>query len=233
MLCYNFYHRFQKEGYIMNNLNREENLILKMYRPIADMIVASFGNYCEVTIHDLENFQSSLIYVNGNVTGRKTGAPVTDVMLKELHKHGDNIKDMLGFITRTIDGKILKASISFIRNNKGNVIGCIGINFDITALLSANQMLHNLTMTPDIYEMDPVPEMYAKDIGEVFQHIIESTLEEIGTPIEHMRREDKLTFVKLLNDKGVFLINGAIDRISEKLKVSKQTIYNYLDEIRL
>ncbi|MCM3653822.1 transcriptional regulator [Metabacillus litoralis] len=216
----------------MSFFDREVNPMLERYKPIADMIVATFGNYCEVTIHDLSDFQSSLIYVNGNVTGRKPGAPVTDVMLKELHKHGDQIKDMPGFTTRTIDGKILKASISFIRNEDGKVIGCIGINFDITALLSANQILHNLSMTPDIYGMEPVSEMYAKDIGEIFQHIIENTLEEVGTPIDQMRREDKLAFVKQLDDKGVFLINGAIDRISDTLKVSKQTIYNYLDEIR-
>ncbi|MBZ5752044.1 helix-turn-helix domain-containing protein [Metabacillus rhizolycopersici] len=80
--------------------------------------------------------------------------------------------------------------------------------------------------------MEPVSEMYAKDIGEIFQHIIENTLEEVGTPIDQMRREDKLAFVKQLDDKGVFLINGVIDRISDTLKVSKQTIYNYLDEIR-
>lgn len=217
----------------MNSLERDENPLLNRYKPVADMIVATFGSYCEVTIHDLTHFQSSLIYLNGNVTGRKTGAPVTDVMLKELHTHGDQIKDMLGFTTRTIDGKILKASISFIRNEDGKVIGCIGINFDISALISANQMLHHLTMTPDIVGMNPIPEMYPKDIGEIFHHIIEDTLKEIGTPIDHMKREDKLSFVKLLDDKGVFLINGAIERISDTLKVSKQTIYNYLEEIRI
>lgn len=47
-----------------------------------------------------------------------------------------------------------------------------------------------------------------------------------------MRREDKLFVVEQLDIKGAFLISGAIDQVSETLKVSKQTIYNYLDEVR-
>ncbi|HWJ78747.1 MAG TPA: helix-turn-helix transcriptional regulator [Niallia sp.] len=219
----------------MNTSVKDMNPQLKRYIPVADMIVANFGKNCEVTIHDLENYQSSLVYVNGNVTGRKPGAPVTDVMLKELYKHGDQIEDMLGFTTRSKDGKLIKASISFIRNENQKVIGCIGINFDITAILTATQVLNDLSMTPDLFGgelIEPMPEMYAKDIGEVFQHIIESTLAEMGTPINEMRKEEKVSFVKQLDTKGVFLINGAIDQISDLMKVSKQTIYNYLDEIR-
>ncbi|MCM3068529.1 PAS domain-containing protein [Priestia flexa] len=219
----------------MDSLVKEINPLLKRYIPIADMIVANFGKNCEVTIHDLKNFQSSLIYVKGNVTGRKPGAPVTDVMLKELYKNGNQIEDMLGFTTRSKDGKLLKASISFIRNEEGTVIGCIGINFDITGILTATQVLYDLSMSPDPFggtNTEPTPEMYAKDIGEMFQHIIETTLSEIGTPINEMKREDKLSFVKQLDEKGVFLINGAMERISDLLKVSKQTIYNYLDDIR-
>lgn len=216
----------------MSFLDREINPVLERYIPIADMIVTNFGKNCEVTIHDLQNYQSSLIYLKGNVTGRSLGAPVTDVMLKELYIHGDDIQDMLGFTTRSKDGKIIKASISFIRNEEDKVIGCIGINFDITAILTANQILYDLSMTQDIGGIEPMPEFYAKDIGEIFEHIIENTLTEVGIPIVEMSRGDKLSFVKHLDEKGVFLINGAIDRISETLKVSKQTIYNYLDEIR-
>ncbi|GKU83048.1 transcriptional regulator [Niallia sp. NCCP-28] len=216
----------------MSHSHKDIHPILQRYIPVADMIVATFGKFCEVTIHDLRNYQSSLVYLNGNVTGRKPGAPITDVMLKELYKHGDSIKDMPGFTTRSKDGKILKASISFIRNEKEKVIGCIGINFDITSILTATQVLHDLSMTSDIEGIEATPEMYAKDIGEVFQHIIRSTLDEMGIPIDKMKREDKVSFVKQLDEKGVFLINGAIDQISETLKVTKQTIYNYLDEIR-
>lgn len=216
----------------MTILEREIHPLLERYIPIADMIVANFGKNCEVMIHDLRNYQSSLVYVKGNVTGRKPGAPVTDVMLKQLYKQGNEIEDMLGFTTRSKDGKLIKASLSFIRDESEKVIGCIGINFDITAILSATQMLYDLSMTNDISSLEPMTQIYPKDIGEIFEDIIENTHKELGISIEEMSRSDKLSFVRQLDEKGVFLINGAIDRISDTLKVSKQTIYNYLDEIR-
>jgi predicted transcriptional regulator YheO len=67
-------------------------------------------------------------------------------------------------------------------------------------------------------------------IGKIFEYFIESTLVDIRIPIEEMSRSDKKSFVKQVNENGVFLISGAVDRISATLEVSKQTIYNYLDE---
>ena len=35
-----------------------------------------------------------------------------------------------------------------------------------------------------------------------------------------------------MDDKGVFLIKGAIDKVAERLNISKVTVYSYLDEIK-
>jgi len=47
-----------------------------------------------------------------------------------------------------------------------------------------------------------------------------------------MSRSDKKSFVKQVNENGVFLISDGVDRISETLEISKQIIYNYLDEVQ-
>lgn len=38
--------------------------------------------------------------------------------------------------------------------------------------------------------------------------------------------------IRFMETRGVFLVKGAIDRVSEKLGISKVTVYSYLDEIR-
>lgn len=208
----------------------ENQHILDRYKPVADMIFATFGTNCEVVLHDLQNVQSSLIYIKGTVTGRELGAPTTEVILKELRQHGNQVKDKLGYTTRTKEGKLVKTSISFIRNDHGEVIGFLGINFDITAFSMVNQIIKDFSSTTDFDQVDTHSnESYAKNIEEVFDHLITTALTETGVQIQDMSREDKIRFVQNLEEKGTFLIQGSAERIANVLSVSKQTIYNYLE----
>ena len=48
------------------------NPILKSYFVIADTIAGTFGEQCEVVVHDLSRPESSVVHVaNGAVTGRQ------------------------------------------------------------------------------------------------------------------------------------------------------------------
>ncbi|HEY4553379.1 MAG TPA: PAS domain-containing protein [Bacillaceae bacterium] len=218
----------------MKSSDNERLSILKQYIPVADMIAATFGSNCEVVIHNLENLQSSLIYITGRVTGRQLGAPTTEVIVRELRRQGDDIKDMLGITAQTRDGRFIKTSTTFIRDNHGKVIGFLGINFDITAFSMVNSIISEFSVARDVDRIgQPMQESYAQTVEEVFENLIESTLRDIGVPIADMKKEEKVLFVKNLEENGAFLIHGAVDRISDILGVSKQTIYNYLEEIRL
>ena len=55
---------------------------------------------------------------------------------------------------------------------------------------------------------------------------------QVGKPVEQMHREDKIKFVRYLDQKGAFLITKAAERIYEYLGVSRFTLYNYLDIVR-
>ncbi|GAK09200.1 transcriptional regulator [Geomicrobium sp. JCM 19038] len=204
---------------------------LASYVPIANMIAENFGDQGEVVIHDFADVSASLVYIKGNVTNRKVGAPMTDRMFQDWRKYGNEIEDNYGFTTRTKDGLWLKASLSYIRNSKGHVIGCLGINLDITALISTSKFLNTLVSSSD--DQAPVEqEFYGKDIQEMFHALLEEAKQTIGIPITSMKRDDKIAFVKHLDRKGAFLIQGSAEQIADYLGVTKQTIYNYLDEIR-
>ncbi len=47
-----------------------------------------------------------------------------------------------------------------------------------------------------------------------------------------MTREEKISVIAQLESKGAFLIRYSVDRVAEHLRLSKYTIYNYLDEIK-
>ena len=46
-----------------------------------------------------------------------------------------------------------------------------------------------------------------------------------------MNREDKIRFVRYLDQKGAFLITKSSERVYEYLNISRYTLYNYLDLI--
>lgn len=56
-------------------------------------------------------------------------------------------KDHLGYLTKTPDGKILKSSTVYIRNNRGRVSAILSINYDISALSMVEQAVHDLVST--------------------------------------------------------------------------------------
>ena len=46
------------------------------------------------------------------------------------------------------------------------------------------------------------------------------------------KREDTLKIVNFIYDEDGFLIKGAIDQVANELRVSRYTIYNYLEELK-
>ncbi len=61
--------------------------ILKSYDTLLDGLADYLGEGCEIVLHSLENLDRSVIkIVNGHHTGRKVGAPITNLALEMLDK---------------------------------------------------------------------------------------------------------------------------------------------------
>jgi VWFA-related protein len=80
---------------------------------------------------------------------------------------------------------------------------------------------------------DNSEESYGSTVNEMLSSIVNKTLESVGKPVAFISKEEKVSIVQLLDEKGVFLIKGAIDYVAKVLCVSRYTVYNYLDEIRV
>lgn len=203
---------------------------LKKLKPIADGIVNTLGESCEVVIHDLRNPEKSLVYIAGNVTGRKLGAPLTNLSLQILKQKGNIANDLYAYETTTKDGKVLKSSTIFIRDDHEEVIGCLCINYEINQILTCIKILESFTKINK--NENDTKENFYHDVGEAMEEIVNGVLDEYHMPVSLMEKEHKVHIIKLLDDKGVFLVKGSIDYAANILGVSRYTIYNYLDEVR-
>jgi predicted transcriptional regulator YheO len=195
-------------------------------------LVQTLGHNCEVAIHDLSNLESSLIYIAGEVTGRRPGAPITDLVVKQLHRHGDNVQDIINYRTLTSKGRILKSSTMFIRDGHNKVIGAFCINFDVTDFLNAASLIQGFSTTKEEAHDAPHIETFATSLDETVGSLIDEAVSKFGKLPSTMSREEKIRLVGVLEDMGVFSIKGSVDSVAQVLGVSIYTVYNYLKQVR-
>ena len=189
----------------------------------------TFGSNCEVVLHYFGDLQDSIVAIeNGHVTGRSLGSPMTEYSLKQVRK-GNTNEDIINYTGKSTDGRVLKSSTMFIKDDEGDVIGCFCINFDMTELVVAKKVLSEI-MTISGEDKDAEN---TNMINDVLSDIVQKNIDDAGKPIAYLSKEEKVAIVKKLDVQGAFLIKGAIDYVAKVLCVSRYTIYNYLDEIRI
>lgn len=205
---------------------------LKAMIPIIEGIAKTFGKNCEVVLHDYYGSKSSIIAIeNGHVTGRSIGSPITEEALKAIQK-GNIDENIINYTGKTTDGRVLKSSTMFIKDENTNIIGLLCINFDMSTLIVAQNAINEIIQTEEKEELKS-KDVITNSVNDVLSNIVSSTLDQLGKPVAYMNKEEKVNVVKKLDEQGAFLIKGAIDYVAKVLCVSRYTIYNYLDEIRV
>ena len=205
---------------------------LEMLKQIARALAAQFGPNCEVVIHDLaaKDPERSIVYiVNGHVTGRRLGdGPSTVVMEQILHaEQAPDPEDHLGYLTRTPDGKILKSSTVYIRDNRGRVNAILSINYDISSLLMIDSAIGSLIHTSE--EKGKEERITVLNVSDLLDDLIEQSVALVGKPVALMNKEDKVRAIQFLSRHGAFLITKSGDKVAKYFGISKYTLYSYID----
>ncbi len=206
---------------------RGRRQLLEALKPVIRGIANAIGTNCEIVLHDFSRPDSSIIAIeNGHVTGRKVGDGLDEFSLRVLHQ--EDPPDLYHYRGRTSDGRVLRSSSVLLRDDAGKPFGAVGINVDITSLLMAQNVLTAMTA---IEEPD-IQETFEKNVHEVLEKYIQEAQKAVGKEVVFMDREDKLKFLRHLEQRGAFLIRYSADRIAAFLDISRYTLYSYLEESR-
>ena len=206
---------------------------LDFYKRLAHALALQFGSGCEVVVHDLEAADPSHSIVaieNGHVTGRKLGDGPSHVVLEALHAGEERLEDRLAYLTKTADGKILKSSTVFIRDEGGRTVGIFAVNYDITILRAMGDTIAEVVGTEPSAPREPEP--IVRSVADLLDDLIEQSVQLVGTPVALMSKEEKVRAIRYLNDTGAFLITKSGPKVCKFFGISKYTLYNYLDEAR-
>ena len=199
---------------------------------LARGIAQQFGSNCEVVVHDLDSndVEHSIVAIeNGHVSGRRVGDGPSHIVLEALRGDCARLEDRLAYLTRSDDGKILKSSTIYIRDDDGRAIGVFAINYDITLMLAMEDALKGLTAT-QVPEREP--EHISRNVADLLDELIEQSVKLVGKPVPLMNKEDKVKAIQFLNDTGAFLITKSGDKVCKFFGISKYTLYSYIDEAK-
>lgn len=206
---------------------------LDFLKQLAHGLAIQFGSSCEIAIHDLKtkDLEKSIVYIeNGHVSNRQTGDGPSGIVLETLQSDLSTIHDKLSYLTKTEDGRILKSSTFYIRDDDGSISYIFSLNYDITAFTAASTAIQSLIATkdnlPDL--TGDSPRQITHNVNELLDLLIEQAVAKVGKPVAMMNKDDKVAVVQYLDHAGAFLITKSGDKVSSYLGISKFTLYSYM-----
>ncbi len=204
---------------------------LERLKVIAHGLAIQFGPSCEVLIHDLQgDLDTSLVYIeNGTITNRHVGDGPSHVVLDVLN-YDDGSEGRFGYLTKTKDGRILKSSTIYIRDDNGNIEYLLGINQDITEFVMMHRSLESLIGIGQA-ETGTV-EKITTSVSELLDDLLLEAERLVGKPGPLMNKVERLKAISYLNEKGAFLISKSSEKIAEYFNISKFTLYSDLNTVK-
>ncbi|WP_306009738.1 transcriptional regulator [Bacillus sp. MMSF_3328] len=206
--------------------------VLESFIPIAKSTAKMFGPNCEVVIHNLTNPQASVMFtVNNHVTGREIGQSF-DHLVKTVLQSEDFKEDYLaGYTYVTEDKRTIRSSTSLIRDSKQKVIGAFCINFDVEALNQMQQFMNTFLSTQvEVQEKETKSDDDIENVEGIVDQLIQQIIQNSVHPV--MKRHEKIELIRFMDEKGIFLMKGSVEKVASLLGISKVTVYSYLDEIK-
>ncbi len=217
------------------------DIFLKNLCCVVEGIGLTFGKDCEVVLHDLRHPERSIVAIsNGHVSNRKVGGPIIggpidDKALKTLYDQASSQSIISNYLTRTYDGRQLRSTSMFFRDDHGTPVIALCINLDLTTIGYARDFLAELcTPGPNndaIKEACSNPEEGKHAVSEIALKIIDDSIRQLGIHSNQANKSDKLKALRLMHGRGLFLIRGGVFLAAKRLGVSQYTVYNYLKEI--
>jgi predicted transcriptional regulator YheO len=199
---------------------------------VAKGLAGQFGRNCEVVIHDLrgDNHEHTIVAIeNGHVTGRSIGDGPSHIVLESLRENPRMIEDRISYFTKTSDGRVLKSTTLFIRDDDEKVIGLLGINYDISMLVAIDDAIRAFT-GQDSPGKDV--ESISGNVSDLLDELLDHSVRLIGKPTAMMSKDEKMRAIRFLDERGAFLVTKSGPKICQFFGISTYTLYSYLDEIR-
>lgn len=223
---------------------------LRILIPVVKGLAKTLGKDYEVNLHDVSMLEHSLVLCeNGYVTGRSEGSPMTDFGLFMLQSEKYRDKDgIFNYLAKNNRGELIRCTCIFIRDEEGQIIAFLCINYDLKKAMAARDLIESLVRI-DIGDAEqyqeradsaasggafpePVNESFAQNLEEVIVDSVEAVKKRIGKPLNYLTKTEKEQIIGELSAKGFFRLKGSVEALAAEMGITKFTVYAYIREIQ-
>jgi predicted transcriptional regulator YheO len=128
-------------------------------------------------------------------------------------------------------GKPLKSSAIGIRNEKGQIIGALGINMDTSYFGEFSNFIESfITPKKSKHILEHEKFYYVKASDEV-RSTLKKVLIENGWHSQRLSPEQKSKLMRTLHEKGVFNMRGSVATVAAELNLTRPSIYKYIRQV--
>lgn len=211
-----------------NSVNHPAHDLNSQYGGVVDGVAAMFGRHCCVALYSLSESHWSLLKHSGEGPNNPTlGTPMPDFLLQKLTELQQQGRHSLTTFSYSSLGAPTKISVQRLCDAQGATIGLLSISLCLAAPL--HELMADLMPKPQISKQAEVsPENFNNNVEQLVTLTVERTIEGINASGAVANNLKNKYIVTTLYEKGIFDIKDAIAMVSNKLNISKHTVYLYI-----
>ncbi|WP_028634173.1 MULTISPECIES: helix-turn-helix transcriptional regulator [Pseudomonas] len=213
----------------------ERRITLTVLKAALQAMGSVAARNMEILLHDLEQPERSVIaIVNGHLSGRRIGSPILAapeqdqgfkaLMQATADQRGSEPIVLPDYPTQ-LKGRSLRSATAIFRDSNGKAFASLCINTDVTGLDAAMAFLQQFQPLGAV----PVTQE-AADIEVLMADIMQAALQRSGQG--RMTKQAKVDAVRVMQERGLFIVKGGVEKAAAALGVTRYTIYNYLEQLR-
>jgi predicted transcriptional regulator YheO len=214
------------------------NKNVKNLLPVADFLGAVMGENTEIIVHELTNYNQSIVHIiNGHISNRKIGDPITDLVVDFITNEAKGDKKFIcNYNSKTINNKLLYSSTYFIRDDENTIVGALCLNSDYGELHKSLSFLTSLLpnyVDPKTVALNNIKENLNSNPEELTGNKIDEIIKQFNITPSRMTTTEKTEVITALNDCGIFNIRGSVLEVASKLNMSEPSVYRYVKKIKI
>lgn len=204
-------------------LTKSDKLILESYKTMLEGLAKYLPNSYELVLHSLENLEESVIAIyNGEHTGRKIGAPITDLALNLLEQINNGNENSIVYFSKNSKGEPLKSTTIAVRGDENRIIGLVCINMYL------NIPFKDILDSYIPCKQNNFTETYKQNADDLIREAYERVRMDVLADDSILPSNKNKITIERLYDKGIFQMKNAVYKIESLMNISKNTVYLHI-----